>query len=211
MKENKKINLIPIEVRERYFKKYVLYVIISLMAVFALITMTQFGRIGITSLQISAIENDNARYDEEKANIQMLKTDIEGYKGFMRDYENKSTFPFVKFMCDIEMIRPDTVQIISIDSDDRLVNEGNAEDEAPVENETDVETAKIEYIDDLYGKSITIRGYSSNQDDLAAFIYCVTKLAYINNTTVTGIEEHTMFDGEEYNIFEIRIVGGAVG
>ena len=242
LKERKKLNLLPIEVKEKYANKYMIYYIFSVAAILIFILGIQFTRIGITKLEINRIQTENARYETEEKNIEKLQKEIEGYKQFIDIYESNSYFPFVTFMNDLEKNRPSSVYIISIDSDDRLVNEGEQDeteknnvvtnnktndsksdnvkdneseedttDETEAENREDEETEiipQIKYESDLMGKQLTLRGYSKSQADISEFIYLISNLDYITNAAITGIEEHKMMDGQNYNIFEIRLTGG---
>ena len=145
----------------------------------------------------------------------------------MKDYEN-DCFPFSLFMYDLEAHRPSDVYIISVDSSERLINEGVQEedeekkekskekteekekesDEEKPEEKTDEELKpKIEYTEDLSGREIVIRGFGNNQESISKFIYDITHLSYISNAEITAIEEHKIENGI-YNIFEIKVTGG---
>ena len=60
----------------------------------------------------------------------------------------------------------------------------------------------------MAGKNIIIRGYGKKQDDISVFIYELSKLPYVIKAEITAIEEHEMYDGQRYNIFEIVVQGG---
>lgn len=227
MKEKKKLNLLPAEVQQKYSKKYMMYAVLSVFAILLTITGVQYGRCCVITWQTERIRAENARYDEEKDNIAQLQTEIEQYKDFMDSYENNHYFPFARFMFDLELKRPSDVYIISLDTDDRLINEGVHEetvnDAKKEENsakepepssegqaERDIVIPEIKYETDVVGKTLTLRGYSKNQAAISKFIYEISNLPYITNAMITGVEEHKMPDGILYNIFEIKVVGGVM-
>lgn len=218
----KKVNLLPLEIKSKYANKYLKFLIIVIAAIMALVMGFQFLNVGVLTFQISHYKERNAKYEQEKKNIEELQKHIISYNAYIDEYE-KGVFPFEKFMNDLEKIRPDSVYIISVDTPDRLINEGERDEEkeesekAATEENKDKEeleevedavVAEIKYIDDLAGKDIVIRGFGKKQDDISAFIYELSKLSYINNAKITAIEEHEMLDGQEYNIFEMVVQGG---
>ena len=136
-------------------------------------------------------------------------------------------------MYDLEAYRPSDVYIISVDSTERLINEGVQEDkdkeknaeekkdeksdesydtekkEGETEKSDDEENVKPEigYTEDLSGREIVIRGFGDNQKSISQFIYDITHLSYIGSSKITAIEEHKIENGV-YNIFEITVTGG---
>jgi len=133
-------------------------------------------------------------------------------------------------MYDLEAHRPSDVYIISVDSSERLVNEGvqdeDKEKEKAMEKTEDekaksaektedkdtepqqvIVVPKIEYKEDLSGREIVIRGFGNNQETISKYIYDITHLPYILNAEITAIEEHKIENGI-YNIFEIKVTGG---
>lgn len=226
MNEIKKLNLLPQEIKSRYENLHLVILISGILSVFVLIAGVQLVNIGILKWDINRITAQNAKYEQEKAVINILQEKINEYNQYISEYENKP-FPFVRFMHDLENIRPDSVSIISIDTSDRLINEGeydknekensdnsestdNKKDEADAEeNVAAEEEPKIEYSGDLSGRNIVIRGYGQRQKDISSFIYELSRFSYIKDAKVSAIEEHKMADGDMYNIFEIIVVGGA--
>lgn len=215
----KRLNLLPQEVKNKYANRYIKYAASVLGVICIMILMIQYIHIGLLSFQINSIVKNNERYQKEQETIDTLKGNIQNYKAFMADYENKC-FPLPLFMYDLEACRPADLFIISVDSADRLVNEGanektdeteenkgSAEENGEEQPETD-KLPEIAYKHDLAGEEITIRGYSANQESLSNFIYDITHFSYIGSARITGIEEHKIEDGK-YNIFEIVVTGGA--
>lgn len=227
MNEKKKLNLLPPEVKNKYANKYLKLSAAIVAGFFVILLLTQYCQMGVLTLQTNKILADNQKYNKEKENIQVLKENIATYEAFLKDYENEC-FPFSLFMYDLEACRPSDVYIISVDSSERLINEGvqeekkdDSKEDTAVEKETEntdkektdektdekVKEPKIEYTEDLSGRENVIRGFGNNQDSISKFIYDVTHLTYLSNATITAIEEHEIEDGI-YNIFEIKVTGG---
>lgn len=233
MNEKKKLNLLPPEAKNRYANKYLKITASVIAGFFVLLLLAQYGRMGLLNMQIDRIMAENKRYNDQKENIIFLKENIEKCETFLNDFES-DCFPFSLFMYDIEAQRPSDVYIISVDSSERLINEGAQEeedkkdgskkettkDETPKEeaskeetddtkNETEAKETnpKIEYTEDLSGREIVIRGFGRNQESISNFIYDITHLPYLSNAEITAIEEHKIEDGI-YNIFEIKLTGG---
>lgn len=228
MNEKKKLNLLPPEAKNKYANKYLKFTAAVIAGFFILLLLIQYCQIGILSIQTNKILSDNQKYNKEQETIKVLKENIANYEAFLRDYEN-DCFPFSLFMYDLEANRPSDVYIISVDSTERLINEGVQEEETDdkgktkvkdeekeketEEEKTDEKTdetevkPKIEYIEDLSGREIVIRGFGNNQESISKFIYDITHLSYLSNAEITAIEEHKIEDGI-YNIFEIKVTGG---
>ena len=227
MNEKKKLNLLPPEAKSKYANKYLKLTAAVVAGFFILLLLIQYCQIGILSIQTNKILADNQKYNKEQQTIKDLKESIANYEAFLKDYEN-DCFPFSLFMYDLEAHRPSDVYIISVDSSERLINEGVQEedeekkekskekteekekesDEEKLEEKTDEELKpKIEYTEDLSGREIVIRGFGNNQESISKFIYDITHLSYISNAEITAIEEHKIENGI-YNIFEIKVTGG---
>ena len=227
MNEKKKLNLLPLEAKNKYANKYLKFTAAVVAGFFILLLLIQYCQIGILSIQTNKILADNQKYNKEQQTIKDLKESIANYEAFLKDYEN-DCFPFSLFMYDLEAHRPSDVYIISVDSSERLINEGVQEedeekkekskekteekekesDEEKPEEKTDEELKpKIEYTEDLSGREIVIRGFGNNQESISKFIYDITHLSYISNAEITAIEEHKIENGI-YNIFEIKVTGG---
>ncbi len=245
----KKLNLLPEEIKNKYLKKYLMLFCGFVGAVFLIILAIQYINIGVINMQINSIKKENDKYNDAKANIAVLEENIKQYETFIKNYD-AGCFPFSEFMYDLEYYRPESVSIISVDTKDRLINEGVPEDADKAKKEVKSEKAskkdeaskkskeksddkgeksdkkdaendeatdggevqesgKIEYISDLTGQEIVIRGFGSNQGDISDFIYSLTQLSYISNARITAIEEHK-FDNGVFNVFEITVLGGAL-
>lgn len=220
MKVNEKQNLIPEEIKEKYAKRYLAGFIILVCSILVISIAVPYVSMSIISNQIGRIENENNEYNLQKKEIDLLQNEIDEYMTVIRTFEEE-TFPFTLFMYDLEIMRPVSVHIISVDTPDRLVNEG-AEDEKekkPEENNeaekekdeeekeiTKPEAPTIKYEKDLSGQNITIRGYGASQGDISNYLHSISSLPYISRLDVVAIEEHKIEDGI-YNIFEITVTG----
>ena len=227
MNEKKKLNLLPLEAKNKYANKYLKLTAAVIAGFFILLLLIQYCQIGILSIQTNKILADNQKYNKEQQTIKDLKESIANYETFLKDYEN-DCFPFSLFMYDLEAHRPSDVYIISVDSSERLINEGvqeedenkkekskekteekekESEDKKSEEKTEEELKPKIEYTEDLSGREIVIRGFGNNQESISKFIYDITHLSYISNAEITAIEEHKIENGI-YNIFEIKVTGG---
>lgn len=232
MKNRKKLNLLPEEIKNKYMSKYLTCTAIVFCIVIALFLSVQYIQIGILSWQTNRIIANNEKYDKEKETIAQLEENIKKHNDFLKNYED-DCFPFALFMYDLEAYRPSDVYIISVDSTERLINEGVQEDkdkekpaeekkeekddesdntekkEGETEKSDDEEKVKPEigYTEDLSGREIVIRGFGNNQKSISQFIYDITHLSYIGSSKITAIEEHKIENGV-YNIFEITVTGG---
>ena len=220
MNSKKKLNLLPLEAKNKYANRYLKFTTIFISGFLILLLLIQYCHIGILNLQTNKILSDNQKYNEEQRIIEELNDNIEKYEAFLKDYEN-GCFPFSLFMYDLESHRPSDVYIISIDSAERLINEGvqentpiekkkseeDAKEESKENNDEKDITPKIEYTEDLSGREFVIRGFGNNQESISRYIYDITHLSYISNAEITAIEEHKIENGL-YNIFEIKVTGG---
>ena len=233
MNGKKKLNLLPEEVKNRYFKKYAMCAFGIVGGLCVAVLMVQYINIGILNWQIKSITQENNKYNEAKREIAELDESIAEYEEFISLYDNEC-FPFADFMYDLEIYRPESVAIISVDTPDRLIeaeetsadkdkedemaNEEVDTDEAESEEqsdtkedleqeETSVETANT--LSDISNQQIIIRGFGKNQQDISNYIYRISKLSYIESAKITAIEEHRIEDGI-YNIFEVIVTGGDI-
>lgn len=127
MQPNKKINLLPLDVQNKYINKYIFTSFALIGGVLILALVFRFANIGFTSWQIKKIEAENQEYNNKKTEIEKIEKSLARYNDFKDMYE-KGFFPFDDFMNDIEKNRPATVSILSVDTPDRLINEGKQED-----------------------------------------------------------------------------------
>lgn len=224
MDPSAKQNLIPDDIKERYSKKYLAGFVI-VVAVFLVVSIAiPYISMGIVNRQISRIERENAEYQYQQEEIDALNEEIEIFSKIINEYE-ATRFPFSQFLFDMEALKPASVHIISVDSPDRLINEGatdekekkepekkaeeKPEGEENTESEETAETTsspEIKYEKDLSLQQITIRGYGSSQKDISDYLHAISELSYITKLNVVAIEEHKIENGV-YNIFEATVGG----
>ena len=209
MDRREKLNLIPDEIREKYSRKYLAGFIV-LVAVFLIISISiPYISMAVVNKQISKIERKNEAYQYQEQKIEGLDAEIEIYSRYINEY-TAMRFPFSDFLSDLELLKPVSVNIISVDSPDRLINEGAVSEEKAKENkETENEEAtapEIKYEKDLCLQKITIRGYGSSQKDISDYLHSISELSYIKKLNVVAIEEHKIENGV-YNIFEATVEG----
>ncbi|NLB81820.1 MAG: hypothetical protein GX800_09510, partial [Clostridiaceae bacterium] len=141
-----------------------------------------------------------------------LQIAIDEHKTFLQDYENGG-FPLSRFMHDVLLHKPDTVSIISIDSQDRLMEIAKVvetpADDRPGEEMISEVAPPPNNNSDLSGEGIIIRGHGKNSEDISRFIYQISRLDYIASANITAIEQHLLNDEPE-SIFEITVIGGAI-
>ena len=219
MNGKKKLNLLPPEIKNKDVNKSFLCAAAAVGGIFLIALAVQYIHIGMLSMQINNTIKNNELYNSEQQTLEKLKSNIKKYESFIFDYES-GCFPLSEFMDDLESIRPPDVFIISVDSSERLINEGindnpetvkkkadtSEDDEAEIDEEESAKP-KIEYETDISDREIVVRGYGDNQASISQFIYDLSLLPYINKIKITAIEEHKIENGI-YNIFEIIITGG---
>lgn len=215
MQGNKKLNLLPLSVKNKYINKYLLYAASLVYGICILAVLVQYLSMAFLQYDIKKIGRANTEYNEEKARIELLQIAIDEHKTFLQDYENGG-FPLSRFMHDILLHKPNTVSIISIDSKDRLMEivevaetpADEIEDQSEEEMVSKV-TPTPSNISDLSGEEIIIRGHGKNSEDISRFIYQISRLDYIASADITAIEQH-LLNNEDESIFEITLIGGEI-
>jgi len=211
---NKKLNLLPLSVKNKYINKHLIYAASLVCGICILALLAQYFGMAFLQYDIKKIGKANTEYNEEKAKIELLQSAIDEHKAFLQDYENGG-FPLSRFMHDIHLHRPYTVSIISIDSQDRLIEIAETKEvpsddtEEQPEDEPITETPVVNETNDLSGEEIIIRGHGKNSEDISRFIYQISRLSYIASANITAIEQHLLNDEPE-SIFEITVIGGAI-
>ena len=226
MKDSVKQNLIPEDVRDKYSMKYLIGFSIILAVILVISIAIPYISMGIVKSQISRIESENNEYNYTQTEIAGITAETKDYTSIIEAY-HENNFPFYQFMYDLEALRPGTVNIISVDTQDRLINEGASDnekekkttevqekesekkDDDSLESIENVTVPEIKYEKDLYHQSITIRGYGSSQSDISNYLHSISELSYITKINVVAIEEHKIENGI-YNIFEITVEGWPV-
>lgn len=215
MQTSKRLNLLPQKLKNKYINRYFICCASVICGVAVLALLLLYGNMAVLSYQIHALQKENAAYNTEKTKIDNLQSKISAHKELINTYES-SKFPFIRFVQDLELYRPFGVCLLSVDSADRLINEGaldtdedshKEETEDKAEKNTEGTLPEIEYKKDLNGEKLVIRGYSSSQEAVSKFIYDISHLSYITDSQITAIEQHSM-DGNPVNFFEFTVIGG---
>lgn len=218
MERISKQNLIPDDIKERYYRKYLLWFegVVGVLLIVSIV-LPYIG-IAIASREITKIEQENAEYEYQKQEIATLDEEIGTLNKIINEYE-ANYFLFSQFLFDLEVFRPITVHIISVDSPDRLINEGAQDDKEKKKPEKveekgggevveieDVASPQIKYEKDLSEQKITIRGYGSSQKDISDYLHKISELSYVAKMDIVAIEEHKIENGV-YIIFEATVKG----
>jgi len=220
MQGNKKLNLLPMDVKNKYDNRYMIYVSSVVCSILALVLAVMYCNIGILNFSIKNLQNENAQYTSQQSKIEGLQKVIAENKKFIESYSN-SNFPFYQFMNALESYRPYNLTIISVDSVDRLANEGEQEVKtegetveptaSPTPNKKDAEDTskalpKLEYVKDLSDEKIVLRGYGESQEAISNYINSLSHLPYIADTQVSAIEQHKINE-MDVNLFEVILIG----
>jgi hypothetical protein len=205
---NKKLNLLPLSVKNKYINKYLIYAASLICGICILALLVQYIGMAFLQYNIKKIGKANTEYNNEKAKIEILQSAIDEHKTFLQDYENGG-FPISRFMHDVHLHKPYTVSIISIDSQDRLMKIAETTETSSDDTEEQPENEPVTNVNDLIGEEIIIRGHGKNSEDISRFIYQISRLSYIQSANITAIEQHLLNDEPE-SIFEITVIGGAI-
>ena len=197
----KKLNLLPAQLKNKNFNHSLLCIFAGVIGIFIMIMVLIYGYAGILTLDTQRLQKEYDNYNLQKLKLEKLQQKVVQYKRTLEMTESK-TFPFVRFMQDLELYRSGDVTLLSADTNDRLnsINSGETQ-------KADVQAEPV--VNDLSGQKIIIRGYSNNQTSISKYIYEISNLAYIADTKITGIEQH-MLNGNMVNIFEVVVTGGAL-
>ena len=197
--------MLPEEIKNKYFKKYVIYAFGAVGVLCIVVLLIQYINIGMLNNQIKRIKQENYQYNAVAQEIEELNERNAKHMEFIKLYDNAS-FPFPQFMHDLESFRPDSVVIISVDTPDRLIAdkeiEGNKDDNENAEEKADEnkktekekndenentekekkpEEAENTKSGDESNQQIIIRGFGKQQEDISNYIYKLSTLKYIKN------------------------------
>lgn len=218
----KTMNLLPISYKNKYANKYMFIGFGSLAAVGIMMVLCMYTRMWITGYQIQKLTEENTEYQNKQTEITRLSEELSKYQQFVAEYQ-KDEFPFFYFMRMLEADKPEGLTLISVDSADRLVTQteiqqvepetavdpeekNEPQDESEQEAELNPEAVQavpeLNYVKDLSGEKLVVRGYSPNPAEIAEFISTLSKQAYIANVELKAIEEHPINGLEAANLFE---------
>jgi len=222
MQNAKRLNLLPKEYKEKQINKYLIYAFGGIGAILALIMIITYINLGIANLTLNKLQKEDTVYKQKQTKIATMQETIKTNNEFVVEHE-KAYFPFYEFMQVLEYQKPYGLTIISVDSIDRLVNKMEVAGEKSLEKtkkdektgnpeQTPTPTQKpptVEYTKDLSGEKLSIRGYSSNPNDISIFLYDLSKLPYIEDLELKAIEENKINGIDTINVFEaILTLGG---
>jgi len=211
----KKLNLMPSEFKAAEIMRLVrqVAVLVALIPIGYLIYLgvlnyKMYKDIKVTEEKIQVVEN-------LERSINNMKNQIQSKQLFLESL-SKSEFELNNFVKFLYSEVGDDLNIISVDSEDRLIGrpvEIVVATEIP-EEETDGEETDGEeteevappVVDPTYSNKmkLVIRGYSNNSVPIAEFVYKLSLLDFIGDVNLTAIEEKDTPDGIS-NVFEIKV------
>jgi hypothetical protein len=227
MQNDKRLNLLSTEQKEKHINKYLMYGFGGIVAVLALIMLFTYMNFGITNLKLNKLQKEDTQYKQKLSQITSAEDTIKKNSEFIGIYDNIH-FPFYSLMQALEYKKPSGLTIISVDSMDRLVElpkEGgtdskeNKATETPKTNKksettetvkTEEKPLSVKFLKDLAGEKLSIRGYSTNPADISQFIYDLSTLEFITDLELKAIEEKIVNGTEHINVFEAIITVGGV-
>ena len=211
----KKLNLMPSEFKAAEIMRLVrqVAVLVALIPIGYLIYLgvlnyKMYKDIKVTEEKIQVVEN-------LERSINNMKNQIQSKQLFLESL-SKSEFELNNFVKFLYSEVGDDLNIISVDSEDRLIGrpvEIVVATEIPEEEtdgeETDgEETEEVDppVVDPTYSNKmkLVIRGYSNNSVPIAEFVYKLSLLDFIGDVNLTAIEEKDTPDGIS-NVFEIKV------
>lgn len=204
----KKMNLMPSEIRAQELVKLIRKSAFLL----ALIPVLYIGYLFLGNYMIEKdIAEVQERIDEVDAirrSVDNMEVTIEQKKEFLSSLD-RSEFELNGFVEFLNFQVPDDLNIISVDSTDRL---NEREEEVVVQSvvELDDEGNPIEKEPEEKPKpkeepfQLILRGHSSNSTSIADLIYKITLLGFVEDVQLSAIEEKFTSEGYE-NVFEIII------
>jgi len=211
----KKLNLMPSEFKAAEIMRLVrqVAVLVALIPIGYLIYLgvlnyKMYNDIKVTEEKIQVVEN-------LERSINNMKNQIQSKQLFLESL-SKSEFELNNFVKFLYSEVGDDLNIISVDSEDRLIGrpvEIVVATEIPEEEtdgeETDgEETEEVDppVVDPTYSNKmkLVIRGYSNNSVPIAEFVYKLSLLDFIGDVNLTAIEEKDTPDGIS-NVFEIKV------
>jgi len=206
----KKLNLMPSEFKAAEIMRLVrqVAVLVALIPIGYLIYLgvlnyKMYKDIKVTEEKIQVVEN-------LERSINNMKNQIQSKQLFLESL-SKSEFELNNFVKFLYSEVGDDLNIISVDSEDRLIGrpvEIVVATEIPEEETDGEETEEVAppVVDPTYSNKmkLVIRGYSNNSVPIAEFVYKLSLLDFIGDVNLTAIEEKDTPDGIS-NVFEIKV------
>lgn len=217
----KKINLLPIEYKNKVLGRYIIISISAVGGIFAVLIIGILINMFFLNLGINNLKKQNTEYNTTKAEITQLEKQIADNQNFINKQKQK-VFDFYSFMSCLESYKPSGLTIVSVDSLDRISiakEEPNPtasptpETEKPkVKENTEApnannqpkpeESKPIKYEKDLSGDKLVLRGLAKNAQDISTYIYKLSQIPSIVNINLSGIEEQNFNQNEKITVFE---------
>lgn len=206
----KKLNLMPSEFKAAEIMRLVrqVAVLVALIPIGYLIYLgvlnyKMYNDIKVTEEKIQVVENLERSVNNMNNQIQSKQLFLESL--------SKSEFELNNFVKFLNSEVGDDLNIISVDSEDRLI--GRPVDivvatEIPEEEPDgeEIEEVAPPVVAPTYSNKmkLVIRGYSNNSVSIADFVYKLSLLDFIGDVNLTAIEEKDTPDGIS-NVFEIKL------
>lgn len=212
----KKINLLPIEYKNKMLNRYIIISISAVITIFVVLIVGMLINIGFLSMNINNLNKQNTEYNSIKIEIEGMEKQITENQSFINE-QSKDFFDFYYFMEFLLSCKPKGLTIISVDSMDRMIDieEKNVEPNVSSDTETiqSEELQKTEmpeqeilknviYDKDLSGEQLVLRGLAKSTQDISAYIYKLSQAKMISNIELSGIEEQIFNQSEKVTIFE---------
>lgn len=207
----KKINLMPSEYKaEEIFKLIRKSTILVVLIPVFFLGYLYIGNIFIQkNIDKAQIEID--KVDAIQRSVNNLEYTIQERSTFLQSLD-KSDFELNNFVEFLNYQVPDDLNILSVDSKDRLTSE--EDDRIPVQEVTTVELDEegnpIEVEPVIQeplppeNMKLIVRGYSTNNTSIADLIYKITLLDFVGDVQLSAIEEKYTPDGYS-NVFELIV------
>ena len=211
----KKINLLPLEYKNKALSRYIFISMSAVITVFVILIVGMLINIGILNMNISSLKKQNTEYNTTKAEIEGLENQIAENQNFLNE-QKQDFFDFYYFMNFLEQSKPNGLTVISVDSLDRMSvieddivetaspdmefeqTDESEETEAPKQEE--LKTASYEK--DLSGERLVLRGLADNTQTISAYVYKLSQAPMIANIELSGIEEQAFNQTKQIIIFE---------
>lgn len=215
----KKINLLPLEYKNKVLSRYIIISASAIGCIFVILILGMLINMGFLNMSINNLKKQNTEYNATKVKIADLEKQITNNQSFINE-QKQVFFDFYSFMSCLENCKPDGLTIISVDSSDRMLAAKKETEEAtptateePKQNEKADETGKVEepkqeeikavvYEKDLTGGRLVLRGLAKNAQDISTYIYKLSQVPIITSIDLSGIEEQTFNKNDKVTIFE---------
>lgn len=223
MQNDKRLNLLSTEQKEKHINKYLMYGFGGIFAILLLIMLVTYINLGFSNLSLNKLQKEDTQYKQKVSQIKTAEDSLKKNDEFISTYDSLH-FPFADLMKTLELNKPYGLTIISVDSMDRLIQLVKKEGETAKSTTTpdtkaetskittlpEEELPKIKYVKDLAGEKLSIRGYSSSPAEISQFIFDLSKQSYITDLELKAIEQKVINGTDTINVFEVVLTVGGV-